>query len=61
LAAVARLFIWTRKRPVPVVHEPVRLSPEGAKVWEQVADPNSPVGKPVHHRRRRMADGDAAP
>jgi hypothetical protein len=42
----------------PVVHEEVVLSPEGAKVWEEVSNPDSPVGKPVHHRRHRLPDGD---
>ena len=46
-----------KSRPVPVIHEEVRLTPEGVKVWEQVMDPASSVGKPTRHRRRRLANG----
>jgi hypothetical protein len=41
---------------IPVVHDNVTLSADGAKVWQQVADPASPVGKPVQHRRRPIAE-----
>jgi len=58
-AALGKVFPFRAKtRRVPVVHEDVVLTPEGAKLWEQVTDPNSPVGKPTH-RRRRLPEGDA--
>jgi hypothetical protein len=46
------LLTWRRRRPVPLIHQEVVLTPEGARVWEQVADPESPVGKPTHRSRR---------
>jgi hypothetical protein len=45
---------------VPVIHETVTLTPEGAEVWKQAMDPNSPVGKP-QHQRRRLVNGDMKP
>jgi hypothetical protein len=45
----------------PVVHEEVTLTPEGAEVWQQVMDPNMPIGKPTHHQRRRLPSEDATP
>jgi len=61
-AALAKLFpFWAKGRRVPTVHQDVVLTHEGATVWQQVTDADSPVGKPVRHRRRRMVDGDAAP
>jgi hypothetical protein len=65
VACVRATFGWLllfRRKPrrIPVIHEDVVLTPEGAKVWQEVADPDSPVGKPVGHRRRRLTDGDAA-
>jgi len=35
----------------------VVLSPEGAELWEKIEnDPNSPVGRPVNHVRRRLPE-----
>jgi hypothetical protein len=60
-AAFWKVFaVMTKGRRVPVVHQDVMLTKEGAEVWEQIADPQSSVGKPIRHRRRRVADGDAA-
>jgi hypothetical protein len=64
--AFARLFGRTRAKSkpataVPVIHEEVTLTPEGAAVWQDAMDPNMPVGKPVHHQRRRLPSGDATP
>ena len=54
-------FGRNKTRDVPVIHEDVTLTPEGAEVWKQLVDPKSPVGKPSQHRRRRMVNGDATP
>jgi hypothetical protein len=51
-------FVRRKTAAVPTVHEEVVLSEEGAKVWEEVSNPDSPVGKPIHHCRRRLPDGD---
>ena len=53
------LFRRKAKRAVPVVHEDVVLTQEGAAMVKQAMDPTSSVGKPVHHCRRRIEDGDA--
>jgi hypothetical protein len=42
----------TNDRRVSVFHEDVALTEEGAKLWEEITEPNSPVGKPVHRRWR---------
>lgn len=57
VAAGRKLFAGARARrkDIPVVHQEVTLTPEGAAAWKQAMDPNSPVGKPVHHRRRLPA------
>jgi hypothetical protein len=55
---VCALFTASKDRHVPVIHEKVVLSEEGAKIWEEVSNPASPVGKVVGHRRSRVADGD---
>lgn len=39
-------------RAMPVHHEPVLLSEEGAKIRQQVMGPASPAGKPINYRRR---------
>ena len=59
--AIGRLFPFRRakSRAVPVVHDDVTLTPEGAAVWEQAMDPTSPSGKPTQHHRRRLSSGDA--
>ena len=51
---VAR-WLWERRETCRAV----TLTPEGAQVWEKAMDPNLPTGKPLHHVRRRLADGDA--
>jgi hypothetical protein len=55
-------FRWARRQPraIPVIHENVTLTPEGAEIWNQVVeDRDSPIGNPIHHRRRRLPEGDA--
>jgi hypothetical protein len=59
LSRLACLFRPEARR-VPVWRLDITLTPEGAKVWQQVSDPESPVGKPTHHRRR-LTDGDPTP
>jgi hypothetical protein len=59
-AAVGNRFGFrTNDRPVPVFHEDVVLTEEGAKLWEEITQPNSPVGKPVHRRWRLPGEGAA--
>lgn len=33
----------------------VVLSPEGVKVWEEAMSPDSPVGKPIGFKRRKIS------
>jgi hypothetical protein len=40
----------------PVVHQDVTLTPEGEKIWNEVANPNSEVGKPVGFKHRTFDD-----
>jgi hypothetical protein len=64
LAAIfGRMFFLSRAkfRKVPIIHESVSLTPEGAEVWQKAMDSESPVGKPVAHHRRRLANGDVSP
>src|SRR4051812_11597966 len=66
VGALWRLVTGTRTKSKaamasPVIHEEVTLTPEGAEVWNQVMDPQSPVGKPTQHQRRRLVNGDATP
>ncbi len=66
-AAAARIF-WSllgragaksKTAPnVPVVHDEVTLTPEGAEIWQQAMDPKVPFGKPANHQRRRLPSGD---
>jgi hypothetical protein len=58
LGKLCASFVRRKTAAVPIVHEEVVLSEEGAKVWEEISNPDSPVGKPVHHCRRRLPDGD---
>jgi hypothetical protein len=58
LGKLCATIVRHKTAAVPIVHEEVVLSEEGAKVWEEVSNPASPVGKPVHHCRRRLPDGD---
>jgi hypothetical protein len=57
---IGRVFSRTQKRrTIPVIHEQVTLSPEGAEIWKQVEDdPSSTVGRPIGHQRRRIECGD---
>jgi hypothetical protein len=54
-----RLRRAAKARATPVVHEDVVLSQAGAEVWKQAMGPDSPVGKPTNHRRRRLPGGGA--
>lgn len=36
----------------PVVHQDVKLTPEGEKIWQEATNPDSEVGKPIGFKRR---------
>jgi hypothetical protein len=47
-------FMRPKTAHVPILHAKVVLSQEGAKIWEEVAKLDCSVGKPAHHRSRRL-------